>query len=76
MIAEARIHVERANAKLKDLNLFHHFLLCYANILLQFCAAFVNLQFTLIKELSRLEFLSTVDFSLYSLPGCAHNVTL
>ena len=51
MIAEARIHIERANAKLKDFKtLFHHFLRCYANILLQLCAVFVTLQFALIKE--------------------------
>ena len=52
-IAKARIHVERANARLKDfriLNFIPSFLRCYADILFQLCAALVNLQFPLIKE--------------------------
>ena len=52
-IAKARIHVERANARLKDfriLSFIPSFLRCYADILFQLCAALVNLQFPLIKE--------------------------
>lgn len=65
IIAEARIHIERANDELKDFKtLLHHFLRCYANILLQLCAAFVNFQFALIKEVCEDMLLSTVDFSV------------
>lgn len=52
-IAKARIHVERANARLKDfkiLSFIPSYLRCYADILFQLCAALVNLQFPLIKE--------------------------
>lgn len=52
-IAKCRIHVERANARLKDfriLNFIPSYLRCYADILFQLCAALVNLQFPLIKE--------------------------
>ena len=52
-IAKCRIHVERANARLKDfkiLTFIPSYLRCYADILFQLCAAFVNLQFPLIKE--------------------------
>ena len=52
-IAKCRIHVERANARLKDfriLSFIPSYLRCYANILFQLCAALVNLQFPLIKE--------------------------
>ena len=52
-IAKCRIHVERANARLKDfrnLSFIPSYLRCYADILLQLCAALVNLQFPLIKE--------------------------
>lgn len=52
-IAKARIHVERANARLKDfkiLSFIPSYLRCYADILFQLCAALVNLQFPSIKE--------------------------
>ena len=52
-IAKCRIHVERANARLKDfriLSFIPSYLRCYADILFQLCAALVNLQFPLIKE--------------------------
>ena len=52
-IAKARIHVERANARLKDfkiLSFIPSYLRCYADILFQLCAALVNVQFPLIKE--------------------------
>ncbi|XP_046842545.1 uncharacterized protein LOC124436623, partial [Xenia sp. Carnegie-2017] len=52
-IAKARIHVGRANARLKDfkiLGVIPLYLHCYADILFQLCAALVNLQFPLIKE--------------------------
>ena len=51
--AKCRIHVEWANARLKDfriLSFIPSYLGCYAYILLQLCAALVNLQFPLIKE--------------------------
>lgn len=52
-IARCRIHVERANARLKDfriLSFIPSYLCCYADVLFQLCAALVNLQFPLIKE--------------------------
>lgn len=52
-IARCRIHVERANARLKDFRILHFIpscLRCYANKLVQLCAVLVNLQFPLIKE--------------------------
>lgn len=52
-IAKARIHVERANARLKDfkiLSFIPSYLRCHADILFQLCTALVNLQFPLIKE--------------------------
>jgi len=52
-IARARIHVERANARLKDfriLTFIPSYLRCYADVIFQLCAALVNLQFPLIKE--------------------------
>jgi hypothetical protein len=52
-IAKCRIHVERANARLKDfriLNFIPSYLRCYVNEVFQLCAALVNLQFPLIKE--------------------------
>ena len=52
-IARARIHVERANARLKDfriLSFIPSFLRCYADVIFQLCAALVNLQFPLIKD--------------------------
>ena len=52
-IARATIHVERANARLKDfriLSFIPSFLRFYADIIFQLCAALVNLQFPLIKE--------------------------
>ena len=45
-IAKCWIHVERANARLKDfriLGFLHSYLHCYADILIQLCAALVNL---------------------------------
>ena len=52
-IAKCRIHVERANARLKDfkiLSFIPSYLRCYVNEVLQLCAALVNLQFPLIRE--------------------------
>ena len=52
-IAKCHIHVERANARLKDfriLSFISSYLRCYADILLRLCAALVNQQFPLIKE--------------------------
>ena len=52
-IARCRIHVERANARLKSfkvLNFIPSFLRCHADKLCQLCAALVNLQFPLIKD--------------------------
>lgn len=52
-IAKCRIHVERANARLKDFKILSFIpsnLRCYADKILQLCAALVNLQFPLIKE--------------------------
>ena len=53
-IARCRIHVERANARLKDfkiLNFIPAYLRCYAEILVKLCAALVNLQYPLINEI-------------------------
>jgi len=52
-IAKCRIHVERANARLKDfkiLSFVPSYLRCHVDVLFQLCAALVNLQFPLIKE--------------------------
>jgi len=52
-IPRARIHVERANARLKDfkiLTFIPSYLRCCADVIFQLCAALVNLQFPLIKE--------------------------
>jgi hypothetical protein len=52
-IAKCRIHVERANARLKDfktLSFVPPSLRCFADKVFQLCAALVNLQFPLIKE--------------------------
>ena len=52
-VGKCHIHVERANARLKDCRILcfiPFYLHCYADILLQLCAALVNLQFPLIKE--------------------------
>ena len=52
-IAKCRIHVERANARLKDfkiLSFIPSYLRCHADITFQLCASLVNLQFPLIKE--------------------------
>ena len=52
-IASCRIHVERANARLKDfkiLTFIPSYLRNHANKLIQLCAALVNLQFPLIKD--------------------------
>jgi len=59
-IAKCRIHVERANARLKDFKILHFippYLRCYSDIVVQLCAALVNLQNPLIKEVS-----GTVEF--------------
>ena len=53
-IAKCRIHVERANARLKDfriLTFIPPYLRCYADIVVQLCATLVNLQDPLIKEI-------------------------
>ena len=52
-IAKCRIHVERANARLKDFKILTFvppYLRCYMDKVFQLCAALVNLQFPLIKE--------------------------
>lgn len=52
-IARCRIHVERANARLKDfriLSFIPSYLRCYADVLFQLCAALVNLQFPLFNK--------------------------
>ena len=52
-ITRCRIHVERANARLKVfriLNFAPSYLRCHSDKLFQLCAALVNLQFPLIKE--------------------------
>ncbi|XP_031549228.1 uncharacterized protein LOC116286789 [Actinia tenebrosa] len=52
-IARCRIHVERANARLKDFKILTFvppYLRCHSDKLFQLCAALVNLQFPLIKE--------------------------
>ena len=52
-IARCRIHVERANARLKDfkiLSFVSPYLRSHINKVFQLCAAIVNLQFLLIKE--------------------------
>ena len=52
-IAKCRIHVERANARLKDykiLSFIPPYLRCYSDKIFQLCAALVNLQNPLIKE--------------------------
>lgn len=54
-IAKCRIHVERANARIKEykiLNFIPSYLRNHAEILVQLCCALVNLQFPLIKECS------------------------
>ena len=54
-IAKCRIHVERANARLKDykiLSFIPSYLRCHEDILVQLCCALVNLQFPLIKEVT------------------------
>ena len=59
-IAKCRIHVERANARLKDfkvLDFIPAYLRCYSDKVIQLCAALVNLQYPLIKEIAR-----TMDF--------------
>ena len=53
-IAKCRIHVERANARLKDFKILAFippYLKCYAEIVLKLCAGLVNLQNSLIKEI-------------------------
>ena len=52
-IARCRIHVERANARLKDFKILSFvppYLRSYIDKVFQLCAAIVNLQFPLIKE--------------------------
>ena len=52
-IAKCRIHVEWANARLKDFKILSFvppYLRCHADKVLQLCAALVNLQFPQIKE--------------------------
>ena len=49
-IAKCRIHVERANARLKDFQFHPPYLRSHADKVLQLCAALVNLQFPLINE--------------------------
>ena len=53
LLQNAEIHVERANARLKDfkiLSFIPSYLRCHADIIFQLCASLVNLQFPLIKE--------------------------
>ena len=52
-IARCRIHVERANARLKDFKILSFvppYLRSYIDKVFQLCTAIVNLQFPLIKE--------------------------
>ena len=52
-IARCRIHVKRANARLKDFKIRSFvpaYLRSHIDKVLQLCAAIVNLQFPLIKE--------------------------
>ena len=59
-IAKCRIHVERANARLKDfriLGFIPPYLKGYADKVFKLCAALVNLQYPLIKEIS-----DTIEF--------------
>ena len=52
-IARCRIHVERANTRLKDFKILGFvppYLRFYIDKVFQLCAAIVNLQFPLIKE--------------------------
>ena len=54
-IATCRIHVERANARLKEfkiLSFVPSYMRCYAEKVLQLCASLVNFQYPLIKEIS------------------------
>ena len=54
-IATCRIHVERANARLKEfkiLSFIPSYMRCYDEKVLQLCASLVNLQYPLIKEIS------------------------
>ena len=54
-IAKCRIHIERANAELKDLKILRFiplYLRSYAETLLKVCSALVNLQFPLMKEIN------------------------
>ena len=59
-IAKCRIHVERANARLKEfkiLSFIPPYLRCYAEKVLKSCVALVNIQFSLIREIR-----DTVEF--------------
>ena len=52
-IVKCRIHVKRANARLKDfkiLSFIPSYLCCHADIIFQLCASLGNLQFPLIQE--------------------------
>lgn len=52
-IIKCRIHVKRANAKLKDfkiLSFIPSYLCCHADIIFQLCASLGNLQFPLIQK--------------------------
>jgi hypothetical protein len=52
-IAKCRIHVERANTRLKDfkiLSFIPSYFRCYVDDIFKLCAALVNSQFPLIKE--------------------------
>ena len=54
-IAQTRIHVERANACLKEYTILHfipHTLRSNADVVVQLCCALVNLQNPLIKEVA------------------------
>ena len=54
-ISTCHIHVERANARLKEfkiLSFIPSYMRCYAEKVLQLCASLVNLQYPLIKEIS------------------------
>ena len=51
--AQCQIYVERANARLKECKLLSFvpsYLRCHVDIVFQLCAALVNLQYPLIKE--------------------------
>ena len=73
-IAKCRIHVERATARLKVFKILHFippYLRCYSDIVVQLCAALVNLQNPLIKEVS-----GTIEFDKTNFKFCSFSLQL